>query len=108
MPADWIDDASLIRLRDDTLGRDLRWPGVIAGKGGKEEKALSWLTETFLRPIGCTFSTTGAGTITVKSLLDAGGTLLLPITVTELLPGRQAGPDLDVALDLVAAGGAAQ
>ncbi len=80
-----VDDAEIVRIRDSIFDGQ-EFPGVIAGKDGKPEKALDWLTKTFLQPYMAGFAFQSEGKLTVRSLVTSGAFQITAFTEAALLP----------------------
>ena len=102
MPSSFIDDASIVLLRD-TVYRDWTWKGVLQICDGSSEGLLEWLTRKFLRPLGASFTVDLSGRVTVRSLFDTADTTLPTIGDEAVLVGRGVSFDLEVGVDAIRA-----
>lgn len=100
--ADAIDDAEIVRLRDGIFA-GVTAPGVVAFGDGKSVAAGKWITETLLRPLGCSLGINAAGQLTVRALEDSGVDTSALVDSTTYTAGRDYRADFDAQTDAIVA-----
>jgi hypothetical protein len=110
LPVELIDSAGIIELARTTYSAIDAWPGVIGGQDGKAVKALGWLADQFLRPIGAAFALTGwadadtgvvGAQITVRSAVLSPEAIGPELNVEHIVWGRGAVVETGISADSV-------